>query len=314
MLGLRLFADVARCHSFSDAAKLYGITQSAASQRVGQLEKKLGVRLLDRSVRPLALTEAGRIFFEGCEDVIERYDRVERKVRALGEDPSGTVRVAAIYSSGIELLERIRVAFEEDHPRVHVEISYLKPDEIHCMVIDGEADLGLVSYPDRFRKVGVIELREEVMAVVCPADHPLAARPSMTPSELSPYTMVGFDLDLPVGRRIKAYMKEHGGTPEVAHRFDNLDTLKSAVSVTDAFAVLPRRTVIREVESGSLVMVALTPALTRPMGAVFRNRSGGVRDLPPAVAAFAKCLVDSAGPDADVVGALATDGELIGTR
>jgi len=313
MLALRLFADVARCHSFSDAARLHGITQSAASQRIGQLEKRLGVRLLDRSVRPLALTDAGRIFLEGAEDVIQRYDRLERKVRALGEDPAGTVRVAAIYSSGIELLERIRVGFEETHPRVQVEISYRKPDEIHRMVIDGEADLGLVSYPDRFRKVGVIELREEVMAVVCPVGHALAGRSTVTPAELSPYTMVGFDLDLPVGRRIKAYFKEHGGTPEVAHRFDNLDTLKSAVSVTDAFAVLPKRTVIREVESGTLAMVELTPALTRPMGAVFRNRAGGARELPPAVAAFAKCLVDSAGPDADVVGALSADGQLIGT-
>ncbi len=312
MQGLRLFTDVARCHSYSQAAALHGITQSAASQRISQLEKKLGVVLLDRSVRPLALTEAGRIYLEGCEDVLQRYDRLVRKLSALRDDPSGTVRVAAIYSAGIELLERIRTAFEADHTRVHVEIEYLRPDEIHRMVLEGEADLGIVSYPDRFRKVSIIELREELMVVVCPADHPLAALRTVTPQQLTPYSMVGFDLDLPVGRRIKDYLKENHGHPETTHRFDNLDTLKSAVSVTDAFTILPKRTVIREVESGALAMLKLEPRLTRSMGAIYRSRSGGRAGLPPAVAAFAQCLIDSAGPDADAVGSLVPEGALAG--
>ncbi|MCC7205272.1 MAG: LysR family transcriptional regulator, partial [Phycisphaeraceae bacterium] len=62
MQSLRLFCDVAGHRSFSLAAKKHGITQSAVSQRVGQLEKRLGVTLLDRSVRPLALTPAGELF------------------------------------------------------------------------------------------------------------------------------------------------------------------------------------------------------------------------------------------------------------
>ncbi len=317
MHAIRLFADVARYHSFSQAAKLHGITQSAASQRVGQLEKRLGVQLLDRSVRPLELTAAGKIFLEGCDDVLQRYDRLERKICSMKDDPSGTVRVAAIYSSGIELLERIRHAFEEAHRRVDIEITYLKPDEIHRLVLDGGADLGLVSYPERFKKVKVIQLREEVMAVVCAQGHPLAGLGSVTPAQLSPYTMVSFDLDLPVGRRIKAYLKEHGSSPEITHCFDNLDTLKTAVSVTESFAILPKRTVIREVEAGSLAMVELTPTLVRPIGAIHRARShhgGGRSPLPPAVHAFVEHLVKSAGPEVDVVGTLTRDVELIGTR
>jgi len=316
MHAIRLFADVARYHSFSQAAKLHGITQSAASQRVSQLEKRLGVRLLDRSVRPLELTAAGKIFLEGCDDVLQRYDRLERKISSMKGDPSGTVRVAAIYSSGIELLERIRHGFEQQYPRVSIEIAYLKPDEIHRLVLDGGADLGLVSYPERFKKVKVIQLREEVMAVVCAPGHELARAGSVTAAQLSPYTMVGFDLDLPVGRRIKAYLREHGSSPQITHCFDNLDTLKTAVSVTESFAILPKRTVMREVEAGTLALVDLTPTLLRPIGAIHRARANGgagQSHLPPAVSAFVEHLVESAGPEVDVVGALARGGELIGT-
>ena len=81
MQTLRLFADVARCHSFSEAARLHGITQSAASQRISQLEKRLDAQLIDRSVRPLELTDAGRLFLQGCQSLIEHYDELEQRVR-----------------------------------------------------------------------------------------------------------------------------------------------------------------------------------------------------------------------------------------
>ena len=81
---LRLLVDVARLRSFSQAAEVHGITQSAASQRVSHLEKHLGVVLLDRSRRPLGLTDAGRVYLEGATDVLDRLDRLHGRVAAIG--------------------------------------------------------------------------------------------------------------------------------------------------------------------------------------------------------------------------------------
>ena len=83
MHGLRIFCDVAKYHSFSQAAQEHGITQSAASQRVGQLEKKLGVKLINRSVRPLVLTAAGEEYLHGCQELLGRYDLLERRVSSI---------------------------------------------------------------------------------------------------------------------------------------------------------------------------------------------------------------------------------------
>jgi DNA-binding transcriptional LysR family regulator len=72
MQTIRLYADVARYRSFSEAAREHGITQSAASQRIRSLEDRLGVMLIDRSVRPLALTPAGEVYGRGCIELLER--------------------------------------------------------------------------------------------------------------------------------------------------------------------------------------------------------------------------------------------------
>lgn len=306
MQTLRLFFDVARCHSFSQAAALHGITQSAASQRIGQLERKLHVTLLDRSTRPLALTEAGRLFLEGVGDVLERYDRLEQKVSALGEEPEGRVRVAAIYSAGIELLNQLSQRFEAEHPRIRIDLNYEKPDEVYRRVLEGECDLGILSYPQRWRKVDIVPLREEIMAVVCGPEHPLARRKRVGAGELGDYPMVTFDADLPVGRRLRQYLREQGVTPQITNVFDNIDTLKNAVAVTERFSILPVRTVLREVGSGALRVVELTPRMTRPIGVISRKgaRSGnGNGTMMPAVRVFVDFLKDHAGPSVDVAAA-----------
>lgn len=295
MQNLRLFSDVARCHSISLAAEMHGITQSAASQRINQLEKRLGVTLLDRAVRPLELTDAGKVFLAGVGDVLQRYDRLERAVMARADQPTGVVRVSAIYSSGIDLLRRASEEFEQQQPQITVQIAYEKPDAVYESVMEGRADLGLLSYPDRFKKVGVIALRDEEMAVVCPPNHTLAGRASVEAQELSGQEMVSFDTDLPVGRGIAKYLKQHHATPITAHSFDNLDTLKSAVAATDRFAILPRRTVRHEVEAGTLSVVSLTPRLVRPMGLITRRSHKQHAALPPATAVFVDFLIQHAG-------------------
>src|SRR5690606_18096178 len=122
-------------------------------------------------------------------------------------------------------------------------------------------DLGILSYPERWRRVGGISLRDEPMAVVCRPEHELAQRGRVEAADLAPFEMVTFDQDLPVGRRIRRYLREHGASPRVVAWFDNIDTIKNAVAVTDRFAILPTRTVSREVAAGDLATVRLEPEL-----------------------------------------------------
>ncbi len=297
MQTLKLFADVARYHSFSQAAELHGISQSAASQRIGHLEKKLGVTLLDRSVRPLALTRAGEIFAQGCDSLVNSYKDLQAKVAGLKKDPEGMVRVSAIYSAGIDLLSRIRERFVAEHPKISVEIRYDRPEQVYQAVRDNECNMGIVSYPERWRKVDAIPLRDELMVVVCNPHHPIARMQQVDVKQLETYQMVTFDTDLPVGRRIREYFKDNGVKPRISNLFDNIDTIKGAVAVTEQISILPKRTVIREVTAGSLAMLPMTPEMVRPLGVIFKRRTRNGAALPPEAQIFADFLVANATDD-----------------
>ncbi|MEM7681791.1 MAG: LysR family transcriptional regulator [Planctomycetota bacterium] len=263
---LQLFLDVARLRSFSRAAEVHGVTQSAASQCVGQIERRLGVQLVDRSTRPLALTPAGERYSAGLDDLLPAIDRLEDQVRKHA-DAGRVVRVAAIYSCGIQWLSRCCSAFEAEHG-VEVETRFEQHDEVRRLVLEGEADLGLVSFPKRWAGLTAEALRTETIAVVCAPGHRLTREVSVHARHLTGLEMLGFDPGLPIAEHAGAYLRRHGAEPRVVHRFDNLDTLKNALPVAGGFALLPLRTVRRELDSGELAAVRLTPALERPIATI----------------------------------------------
>lgn len=306
MQTLRLFCDVARHQSFSRAAAENGVTQSAASQRIGHLERRLGVTLIDRSVRPLALTPAGEVFLHEVREIVERYDQLEQRLSQLRPALEGPVHVDAIYSAGIDLLNTLQESFEALHPGVSVAVHYKQPEEVYQGVRQELCDFGIVSFPRTWRDVSVIPLRDELMAVVCAPGHPLAGRRRVKAGDLDTLEMVAFEPELPVGRRIRKYLRDHGAAPEVTSEFDNIDTIKAAVAVTNQFAILPKRTATREVLAGTLTAVDLEPALARPIGIIHRRRKGaaGGRSgggFAPAVQAFIDYLLEHAGPNVDLV-------------
>ena len=92
---LRLYCDVVRLRSMSRGAAANGVTQSAASQAMQQLEAELGVMLLDRSRRPLVATEQGRGFYEACRALLQGFDKTRAELAASRQRVEGIVRVAA---------------------------------------------------------------------------------------------------------------------------------------------------------------------------------------------------------------------------
>src|SRR5580704_10489359 len=94
----KLFRDIAQLRSVSRGASLNGISQSAASQHIQELEKKLGTPVLDRTTRPLTLTTAGKLYFDLCRDVLRREEEFQAAIDELKAQVEGSVRVASIYS------------------------------------------------------------------------------------------------------------------------------------------------------------------------------------------------------------------------
>src|SRR3954447_19637407 len=98
---LKLFCDVVRYRSFSQAAAANSVSQSAASQIVSKLEERMEVQLINRSTRPLQLTPPGKVYYEGCKGLVDQYLELEASVRNAHAQVGATVQVAAIYSVGL---------------------------------------------------------------------------------------------------------------------------------------------------------------------------------------------------------------------
>jgi DNA-binding transcriptional LysR family regulator len=274
VFALKVFCDVARNRSFSQAAQEHGITQSAVSHIVSQLEERMGVRLIDRSTRPLKLTAPGKTYCDGCKELLEQYLRLEASIRGGGE-VAGAVRVAAIYSVGLGDMGQFVERFRTRNPEARVHVEYLHPDQVYERVREGAADLGLVSFPKRSSKLAAMPWREEEMVLVCSPRHPLARNLAVRPAQLAAEKYVHFTRELTIRREVDRFLKEHGASVEVVLEFDTIENIKQAVGIGAGVALLPEPTVRPEVASRSLVARPLFgPRLVRPLGILHRRQPG----------------------------------------
>jgi len=269
----QLFRDIAQARSVSRGASQNGISQSAASQHLQELEKRLGISLLDRTTRPLTLTPAGKLYFDLCRDVLRREEEFEAALDELKARVEGEVRVASIYSISLSEMSRLQEEFAQRCPSAQLHVDYLRPQKIYEALLADQADLGLVSYPEATKELAVIPWREEEMVVATPVSHPLARKAVLLPADLEGQDFIGFDEDLSIRRELDRFFREQGIEIHLAMQFDNIQMIKEAVALGSGISILPARTMLAEVEQGRLVAVPLhAPDLVRPLGIVHRKR------------------------------------------
>ncbi len=270
---LRLFREIAVTRSMTKGAEHCGVSQSAASQHVQEVERRLGVTLFDRGKRPLELTPAGHRYQEFCRDVLRREEELGLALESLKGAADGAVRVASIYSMGLSELSRLQEEFAALYPAAQLHVEYMRPDKIYQAVLDGDADLGLVSYPEAGREIAVIPWREEEMQVAAAPSHDFAARAEVYPADLNGQDFIGFDEDLKIRREVDRFFRAHGIEVNLVMHFDNIQTIKEAVALGSGVSILPARTMQAEIAQGRLAAVRLhAPGLVRPVGVVHRKR------------------------------------------
>lgn len=285
---LELFCSVAQQRSFSRAAETHAVTQSAVSQAVLHIEEALGARLVDRSKRPLNLTDAGAVFHKGLRKILGDYRALEQEVRCLGSRLQGRVRVAAIYSVGASYMPEATAAFQQMHPDVEIRIEPATPTRVVELASSGEADFGLISYAKGTRALRSTHWQKEPMRLICAPEHPMATAGDVQLAALNNLPMIGFETSLKVRREIDQFFVHHGVRPNYQFEYDNLDSMIRAIQANRGIGILPEAAVRRETAAGSLRVVACPElSLQRPLG-IIRRRSG---KLSPAAREFAEMLL-----------------------
>jgi DNA-binding transcriptional LysR family regulator len=270
---LKLFIDIAHAHSVSRGAAENDISQSAASQQLQELERQLGITLLDRTSRPLVVTEAGKLYLHMCREILRSRDEFLVALEKLKSEVEGTVRVASIYSVGLSEMSQLEEEFSRRYPQAHLEVEYLRPEKVYEAVVTDRADLGLMSYPEPNKQVTVLPWREEEMVVAASPYHELAQKSEVRPEDLEGLDFVAFDEDLPIRRDIDRFLREHHVHVNMTLHFDNLQMIKEAVAHGSGISIMPARIMQQEVAQGRLLPIPIARLeLYRPVGIVHRRK------------------------------------------
>jgi DNA-binding transcriptional LysR family regulator len=287
---LRLYCDVIRLRSFSRAADESFVSQSAASQAIQQLEQHLGVTLIDRTKRPFVVTPEGDAFYGACRTLLDGWEKAKAEMGAVKARVDGTVRVAAIYSVGLHDVSRNVQRFMSLYPEARVQLECLHPHKVVEAVMQGEADVGIMSYPPADRALAIVPLRSEPMAFVCHPNHRLARRRVVVPADLVGETFVAFDAGLTIRKAIDRALRQHNVKVNTVMEFDNIETIKQAIIIAAGVSILPRHTVQNEASIRTLAVVPLgITDLVRPVGLIHRRQ----KLLTPTVSRFIQLLKDA---------------------
>lgn len=214
---LRYFEAVAGELHFGRAARRLRVAQPALSRQIRVLEDRLGVRLLERSRRHVALTPAGEVFLVEARAVLGRAVAAEEAARAAHAGTRGTLRLGAITSFRNERLHAVIRNFRRRFPAVALEFTDRTPAGLERALLDRQVDVAFLRPPVRDPELAVAVVEQAEWMVVLPAGHPLAARPAVSWPQLRGETFLQLaDEDSPgFNARLREHALRHGFVPEI---------------------------------------------------------------------------------------------------
>jgi DNA-binding transcriptional LysR family regulator len=284
---LKVFCDLAETESFTKAAQINGVTQSAVSQQISSLERQFKSLLIERSKKKFRLTREGQVLYEYSKQIIQSYDSLHNRLQEIKDIISGTIRLATIYSIGLHDLPPYLKKFLKLFPTVNVHVEYRRANQVYEDVLSNVVDLGLVAYPTKDPKLELIPLRKDVLVLICHPQHPLAKNKSIKLSQLSGEKFISFEPDIPTRKAIDKILKDHAVTVQTVMEFDNIETVKRAVEIEAGISIVPQATVLQEVAKQTLVEVRIEGVeLFRPLAALYKKN----KVLSPAMKQFLHIL------------------------
>ncbi len=284
---LKVFCDLVETQSFTKAAQINGVTQSAVSQQMTALERQFNAALIQRSKRKFSLTREGETLYENSKIIIQTYDSLRHRIQEIQNIVSGTVKVVTIYSIGLHELPPYLKKFLKKHPTVNVSVEYRRATQLYDDIISGMADIGLVAYPQKDSRLQVTSLREDLLVLICHPQHPLAGKTKLKLENIGGQKFIGFEPDIPTRRAIDKILRDRNVEVDHVMEFDNIETVKRAVEIDAGISIVPRSTVAQEATKKTIAIVEIEDEkFFRPLAAV--HKKGKV--LSPAMKEFLTLL------------------------
>ncbi|TKC81689.1 LysR family transcriptional regulator [Trinickia terrae] len=277
---LRVFIEVARQESFSRAGDEIGLTQSAVSRCVRELESEIGLKLIDRTTREVQLTDVGANLIASVSRLLTDLDEALREIREIGEQRRGRVVVAASPTVACRVMPPVIAACGKRFPYITLGLRDDVQADVMRKVKSGEADFGVIIGPHGAEDLVSETVMTDSFCFVARADHPLAAQASVSWSALDGQRLVMLDQASGSRPLIDAVLAEQHVSAPIVQELGFTATVFGLVEAGVGVSVLPWLALPAPADT-SLVARPLVPRAERTVDLVRRRD----RSLSPAAEA-----------------------------
>lgn len=245
---------VASERSFSRAAEKLARTQPAVSLALQRLEAELGEKLLERSAKEVVLTDAGRAVLEYARRFQNLESELQNSMAELRDHSAGRLVIAANESTGLYLLRHIE-RYRSLYPKIKVQVRRSFSSRIPAEIVDGNLELGVISYQPRDERLQSRVIFTDSLAFVVSPRHILAKRKIVPISELGDETFVAHNVLSPYRDIVLRVFQERGVRLNMDIEMPTVEMIRWMVEENQGVAFLPRMCVEQEIAEERLVAV-----------------------------------------------------------
>lgn len=285
----KTFCDLVETKSFSKAARLNEVTQSAVSQQLKAMEAYYDMLIIDRNQKKFRLTPQGTALYSTFKEILDLYEKLNCEIQEMRNIVSGTIQISTVNSIGLHELPPYLKSFIREYPSVNARVEYRRANMVYDDVLHGNADLGLVAFPPPHKELTVIPFANDELIIAMSPEHHLTKKRTIAMDDLNGIEFIAFERDIPTRKATDEILAKAGVEVSVVMEFDNVETVKRAIEINAGIAILPASTVVTESERNQLVIYKLEGGIhSRPLAVIHKKN----RILTPALRSFVELMQD----------------------
>ncbi len=265
------FLEIVRLKSFSKAAKTCFRTQPTISAQIRQVEQELDTKLFERFGNRISLTEAGKIFADYAQKIIDTKRQALDAIRNLEKVPRGEVIIAANEATCVNVLPQVFSTYKGKFPNVQLQVIRSYGSSIVDAVLDNSVDFGITHLPVQERRLQLVEIHSDEIRLIVPPGHPLSQLPAVSAQQIVEHPLL-----LPrTGRtrnRINELLASVEDDMRISMELESSEMIKQFVIAELGIGFMAVTNAQAELGRGALVSVPLAPLpMIRTLGLIYRR-------------------------------------------
>jgi len=272
---LRYFAAVTRSKSLRQAAETLYVSESALSKQIKSLEEELGFVLLSRGPTGVCLTVHGEVFLDFAEKVLVEYDAVLTRLERYDRASRFRIRLGSIPALTAYNLGEMLTSFQSEHLGIQIDLREETHVRLVCLMETNQADV-LFTRTDLLppETHACVPLIRDEFAIICSDQHRLAHLRSVPIEALSAERFVMLDDQCAIQGPFLSECRQHGITLNIVHEYSHHDFLLAAVNNDIGITALPRRAIMRNLETQAISAIPLHRPVHVEIGFVWQKNRG----------------------------------------